>query len=276
MKRAAAIWVLIGACSAPSPYTSHYNRGLDAYDRGDLATAISEFTLAVEDDPQNYRAWFNLGVAHQDQDAWEPAERAYLRVLEIQPDNARAHVNLAVVYEERGDPGTALTHLQIAAQAEPDRAFPLSAMGHYWEGRGHLQRAEDLYREAVARERTHVESNYRLGKLLVDTGRVDEGLPYLEAALDVNPNDVPALVAAAKAYALGGSRVNAILALQRAELRARVIEPALYLQLADLLEADERYEEAVGYIWKARNAGATKELYEPRQARLYQKLQQQR
>lgn len=272
--RRAILLVFVAACSAPSPYTSHYNRGLDAYDRGDLATAISEFTLAVEDDPSNYRAWFNLGVAYQDQDAWEPAERAYLKVLELQPDNARAHVNVSVIYEKRGDPGTALTHLQLAADAEPDRAFPIAAMGAYWEGRNHLQRAEEFYRRAVDRERTHVESNYHLGRLLVETGRVEEGLPYLEAALDSNPNDVPTLVAAAKAYALSGSRVNAILSLQRAELRARVIEPALYLQLADLLEAEERYEEAVSYVWKARNAGATAELYEPRQARLYQKLQQ--
>lgn len=275
MRRAALLLILAG-CSAPSPYTSHYNRGLDAYDQGDLATAISEFTLAVEDEPANYRAWFNLGVAYHDQGALEPAERAYLKVLEIQPDNARAHINLAVIYEKRGDPGTALTHLQLATNAEPDRAFPITAMGKYWEGRGHSQRAEEFYRQAVAKESTHVESNYYLGKLLIETGRVDEGMTYLEAALDSDPNDVPSLKTASRGYALRGDRVNAILSLQRAEMRARNnIEPVLYLQLAELLEAEERFEEAATYVWKARDRGAPAELYEPIQKRLYERLLQQ-
>jgi len=273
MRRTALLVLLAGACSSPSPIESHYNRGLDAYDRGDLATAISEFQLVTEDNPENYRAWFNLGVAYQDQDAHDPAERAYLKVLGIKADNGRAHVNLAAIYAKRGDPGSALRHLQLAADAEPDRAFPITAMGHYWEGRGHEQRAEELYRQAVERERTHVDSNYHLGALLAKSGRFEEGLDYLERALEVDPNDVPSLMEAGSAYARTGRRVKAIMALQRAELRARKIEPGLYLDLATLLEADGRLEDALVYLWRARDSGAQTDR---REIRLYEKLIQRK
>jgi tetratricopeptide (TPR) repeat protein len=261
-----------GGCFTPSSIESHYNRGVDAYARGDLASAITEFGLELELRPQNHKAWYNLALAYDRQGQSGPAERGYRKVLELQPANAPAHISLAALLQEQGKPDEALRHLEQATQAAPDRAYPLAALGYFHERRGDPARARELYRQAAAREPTHVESNYRLGRLLLETNDVDGALQYLEAALRVDPDDVPSLTAAARCYARKQERVKAILALQRAELRAARIEPALYLELADLLEAEGRLEDALRYVWNARDAGAPEAQTEPRRRRILKSM----
>lgn len=264
--------LIVAACSTPSSIESHFNRGVDAYGRGDLSTAVREFRMAVEDNPQYYRAWYNLGVAYHDLKQLDLAERAYLKALEMNPGKAEPHINIASIQEERGRLDEAMRRLQLASKAEPDLALPVTAMGHYWERRGDLDRAERLYREAIRRERTHVESNYRLGNLLLNDGNVDDGLQFLEAALKINPDDVPSLLAAARGYATKGKVIDAILVLQRAELRIRKVSPRLFLDLADLLAREDRLEDAVKYTWKARDAGAAPDEVERRLQNLFERL----
>lgn len=260
------------ACSTPGSVESHYNRGLTAYERGDLSEAVTEFELAVEKEPKNYRAWYNLGTAHHDQGALDPAEKAYRKVLEIQPKSGRAHVALADVWEKRGDPAKEWEHLLQAEAAEPDRAFPLALQGLAKERRGDPAAAEGLYRRAVAKEPTHVDSNYYLGRLLAAQGKVADGLQHLEKALKAAPDDVPSLMAAAEAYEALGRRSEAFDALQRAELRAELLEPETYLKMADLLEGMKLLEEAVSYVWKARDSRADPKIVEARLKHLYREL----
>ncbi len=48
---------------------------------------------------------------------------------------------------------------------------------------------ESSLRDAVARDPENLEANRRLGKLLVDSGKAAEGVPYLERAARLNPGD---------------------------------------------------------------------------------------
>jgi predicted O-linked N-acetylglucosamine transferase (SPINDLY family) len=77
---------------------------------------------------------------------------------------------------------------------------------------GELDRAAELYRAVLRAEPSHAAANHCLGMLHMQLQRPAEGLPYLEAALNVNPQ-IPdywlgyleALLAAAQLDAAGGA-----------------------------------------------------------------------
>ena len=113
---------------------------------------------------------------------------------------------------------------------------------------------ERSLREAAARQPKDFDANFRLGKLLVDDGRPEEGLLYLKAALRLNPNHFGNAFELALAYAASGdyararSDARALLAnrngsrQENAELHHLLAEADE--QLGDPLEAVREYQRA--------------------------------
>jgi len=113
---------------------------------------------------------------------------------------------------------------------------------------------ERSLREAAARQPKDFDTNFRLGKLLVDDGRPEEGLPYLKGALRLNPGHVGNAFELALAYAASGdyararSDARALLAnrngsrQENAELHHLLADADE--QLGDPLEAVREYQSA--------------------------------
>jgi len=258
-------------CGSYSPLDSPYNRGVEYYDQGRLGEAIREYRRAIEEDPQNYRARFNLAVCFQDQGKLDAALREYGETLRIQPRNARALVNMASILTLQGKDREALELLEGAVQADPDSGFPRSSLGAYYERKGDLDRALAEYRKSVAIEPEHITGHYRLGKLLQESGKLDEALAEFEAALAVDPDDVASLLASAGAREAGGDEKGASLYLER----ALVFVPRrgdLWLWISRLYEAQDRLEDAVSALWRARAILPEDSTIRPRLASLYARL----
>lgn len=263
--------VVLAACSLPSAVASHYQRGCDAYDRGDFGEAVREFDLAIEEDEADYKAWFNRGVALQDQERPAEAETSYRRVLEIQPENARACVNLASLMRDTGRDAEALDLLQRAGKADPASAFPWTALGSYWESKDDTARAKDLYAEGLRREPTDPAANCAMGNLLLRLGQPAEALNFFEVAIDVRDDDVPSIVGAGRAQAQLGNRLPAVQNLQKAVILGRR-DKQLLLEIADLLILEDDPWEALSYLAEARRAGAPDADLLPRLQRINSRL----
>lgn len=267
------VWplMLLAACALPSAVASHYQRGCDAYDQGNLGEAVREFDLAIEEDPVDYKAWFNRGIALEDQGRLSDAETSYRRVLEIQPENARAYVNLASVLRATGRDRDALESLQKAAQADASSAFPWTALGAYWESKNDLARARDLYAEGLRREPTDPSVNCAMGSLLLKQGQAAEALKHFDAAIAVDDKDVPSHVGAGRCHAQLGNRLGAVMHLQQAIILGRR-DKALLLEIVDLLVAEDDPWEALAYLSEARRAGAVDADLLPRLNRITSRL----
>jgi len=113
---------------------------------------------------------------------------------------------------------------------------------------------ESSLRDAVARDPENLEANRRLGKLLVDSGKAAEGVPYLERAARLNPGDDDNSYDLALAYADAGNPDRA-----RTQARALLLRqdkthqgrPELHHLLGDVeeklgnpLEAVREYQRA--------------------------------
>ncbi len=83
--------------------------GVEALDRGNLATALERFQAAVGLDPRNAKAHFNLGDAYEATGDFEQAIVQYRRALELDDKLAPAYNNLGRLYlRDRRDTGSAL------------------------------------------------------------------------------------------------------------------------------------------------------------------------
>ena len=115
---------------------------------------------------------------------------------------------------------------------------------------GEFQQAEELYRDVLAAAPGHVGAMNLLGVVMLQTGRLSNGLGWIDKALTLRPDDVDAL----------NNRGNALIELKRYEEAVASFDRALALRpdfpealnnRANALRQLERYEQALANYDKA-------------------------
>jgi len=186
------------------------------------------------------------------------ASRSFERALELNPDLFDAHYYFARHCFAHGEYERAAELFRSAFALHPDDYAVLALAVSVYDRLGEKARGEVLAREAAAGLLHQVEldpsdarANYFLAGMLARLGRREEGIPYVEAALRLRPNDYSTLYNAACYYSLAGDSERAIDLLEKAcesgggsrgwfehdqdlePLRANVRFKALMARLAD-------------------------------------------
>jgi tetratricopeptide (TPR) repeat protein len=169
--------------------------------RGDDAGALKAARQAAELAPRNFDAQFTLGRGLYGAGDAAGAARAFRSAVALRPGDARALFFLATALERAGDDAEALT----------------------------------AYKELVRLKPNEVEGHLGLGVLLVKKGsaNVEEGIPELARALEINPNLYEARVTLGRALVARGRAAEAVEHLKRAAaLAPDNPEPHYQLSLA--------------------------------------------
>jgi Tetratricopeptide repeat len=173
--------------------------GVDA-DRaraGDMAIAI------VARDPhysrpgfQGYRLLsFLLDVTSE----FDNAIRASERQAAITPSFTN-YRNLGILLTRTGHHEKAIVWLRLALQQNPNDWQTHRAMGYSADALGQLRLAEYHHRELVRLNPAEPDSYVQLGSTLIKLENADEGLPLLEKACELGPDDADAWRAVAAGY----------------------------------------------------------------------------
>ena len=80
---------------------AHYHWGLAYAKEGDLAQAITELELAIQNEPGWVLPYFNLGAVYGNSGELDFAILAWERATQLDTNFAKAHFNLAVAYALR-------------------------------------------------------------------------------------------------------------------------------------------------------------------------------
>jgi tetratricopeptide (TPR) repeat protein len=173
-----------------------FNEGAEAYNSGDVSTAISKFQQAADLDPNLVQARLVLAKIFFAEGSLSEALARAQEVLELQPDNDEA---LRIAYDSSlrlDDPETAAKALDGLAESDPQ-----------WAATGLYQIAVELYNngqtdEAVqALERVlqvepdHARAHYLLGVALFNTGQEGQASEHLRRFIELAPDDPDATVA---------------------------------------------------------------------------------
>ena len=90
-------------------YWDHFDRAYDAAENGDHDTAILEYTLAIDKDPNYADAYYNRGISYDALNQFERAIQDFDKAIELDPNDA-------VAYYNRGNSHHNLMQYELAIQ----------------------------------------------------------------------------------------------------------------------------------------------------------------
>jgi tetratricopeptide (TPR) repeat protein len=173
-----------------------FNEGADAYNAGDMATAISKFQQAADLDPTLVQARLVLAKLFFTEGNLSEALARAEEVVALEPGNGEA---LRIAYDSArrlGDTEKAAMALDGLAESDPE-----------WAATGLYQLAVELYNNdqteaaAQALERViqvnpdHARAHYLLGVAQFNTGQTETASEHLQRFLELAPDDPDAAIA---------------------------------------------------------------------------------
>jgi tetratricopeptide (TPR) repeat protein len=173
-----------------------FNEGAEAYNTGDMATAISKFQQAADLDPTLVQARLVLAKLYLSQGSLSEALARAEEVVALEPDNGDA---LRIAYDSAlrlGDTEKAAKALDGLAVSDPE-----------WAATGLFQIAVELYNSdrieeaAQALERVlqvqpdHARAHYLLGVALFNSGQTEAAAGHLQRFIELAPDDPDAAIA---------------------------------------------------------------------------------
>jgi tetratricopeptide (TPR) repeat protein len=265
----------------PNVPNLHVNLGLSLFKAGDLKGAVSSFESALKSEPQSspeeLRLVTLIGLAHYglgeyaaaipylrkaanaDQGnlplrmalaqscLWSKQYQCvldvYREILKINPDSAEADVLAGEAYDELKNDGGALQEFQAAVKADPKLPNVHFGYGYlFWKGQK-LRQAEEQFRAELANDPDHSMSLAYLGDTEIKLNHPDQALPYLEHAIQIQPNLALAHLDLGIVYQGQGRKEDALRELQTAE-KLSPDDPAVHWQLGRCYQSMGRRAEA--------------------------------
>jgi tetratricopeptide (TPR) repeat protein len=238
------------------------NKGSSLDNLGMRKESIACYDSAIRLNPTFASAWFNKGVALFESGQTDGALTCYERAIELDPQSEKAWSNKGVTLKTMGK-----TNEAVACY---DRALAInSRYSNAWVNKGVTLRAMGKNEEALAcyeralRLNPKDESGWtNKGNILYTLQRPVEALECYERALALNSNLDRTWMNKGIALNALGRNEAALESYGRAMRINPQLDQAWFLQGLTLLNAFQRYEEALPYFMEAARLGL-KEANEP-------------
>ncbi len=191
--------------------------GLDLFALDRYSEAAQYLEAAHKLEPTDLQTLDVLGKAYLRTKNYSAVTGVFSEIMAINPDSAAAHVMMAMANDKLYRPDAAIKEFDAALAADPHYPGIHTGLGIiYWRNEN-IDAAEREFREELTSYPKDPIANCTLGRILRGArNKPAEAIPYLEAALKVNPSYRDALLA------LGQARISieqpdaAIEALQKA------------------------------------------------------------
>ena len=204
-----AVQLYLGAVALrASDYDALLNLGVCYYRLGDYerAEGFCKRAIAVNGDLPD--AYTNLGAVYDRQNRPYKAISMYRRSLECDTQQGDVLMNLAAVYVKQDKLNSAMRTYRMVMEMRPDDPSPLERLGYCHYFKGDYEKAQELYRQALAKDSRHAPTHRGLGvvymtRYLLGPKSVqlrDRALAEWQISMELNPNQ-PALLKLIDKYA---------------------------------------------------------------------------
>jgi len=173
----------------PDSAVMHRNLGMSLQALGRLDEAVACYNRAIDLKPDYVQAHDSLGNLFMDQERFDQAVACYSREIDLEPDRADGHYNLANALLRLGRAEEAVVTYQRALQLEPEFVEAYNNLGAALARLGRYEAAASCYDRAASLQQPGFEKPLaNKAMLLMETGRIAQSLPVIDAALAVNPD----------------------------------------------------------------------------------------
>ena len=128
---------------------AYYNRGLAYYDKREVKRAIVDYTRAIELNPNFDAAYYNRGLAYYDKREVKCAIVGYTRAIELNPNFDAAYNNRGLAYNNLRDYKNAINDFNRAIEINPNSADAYNNRGVAYIRQGKIDHAIDDYNRAI-------------------------------------------------------------------------------------------------------------------------------
>lgn len=141
-----------------------YNRGVDAQNKGDNATAIAAYSNAIKKRATFTDAYYNRGIAYEDTGDFDKALADFNAYLQRKPQVADAYLERAKVYGKKNMYDQAIADFNKYSELKPNKKDHLFARGGVYFGKGDFDKAIADYTAFMASVPA-TDSNYQYAYL---------------------------------------------------------------------------------------------------------------
>ena len=223
--------------------TLHFNYGVSLEANGRLEEAANEYRAAMRSKPGWLAPMNNLGIVLFKQGRHEKAMAVFHSVLNADPLNAEARNNMGVVQADMGRGQEAIRNYRQAIEADPKYTKAVVNLVRTLESSGDISDAQVELEKLVKLSPDSAEIRNRLAGLYLKMERFPEALEQAEAALEWEPESIPALrIKGASQRVLGNDDIA-----QECFEKILTLDPGNYafmLDLADIHFRRREYKEA--------------------------------
>lgn len=161
-------------------------RGVADVEKEDYPAALDAFLEVIEKVPGSADAHFNVGFVYKKMKAMDDALTHFQKATELQPGYYEAWVEMGDIYNNSGKYPEAIQAFEksIAIRSE---VSPLYNYGAACLNAGEIPKAQEAFEKALALDPNHAGANYQMGMVLVNQGKNDEAVTYLEKYLELEP-----------------------------------------------------------------------------------------
>ncbi len=167
-----------------------------------------------------------------------------------QPKPVTWAMNTALADLLAGDVERAIPKLEAVSKAEPWNPQPVARLGFCFERQRDYRRAEESFREALARDPRFLEARIGLGQVLMQQNRAGEGIEEFRRAVELAPGNAQARELLGNALLIQGKVPEAVVELTEAiRLNPRVFEA--HMGLGAIFLNQGKTEDAIGHFAEA-------------------------
>jgi tetratricopeptide (TPR) repeat protein len=162
----------------PNDADAHYYMGRLYFSADNAVAALAAFQRAIELDPLSIRAHNQLGQTYEALGRQDEAERAYLKAIELEQSSSNKsewpYYNLGLLYFHDGRVDGALLFLRKALSRNPSFPEAKIKLAVVLSNQNLTGEALRLLQEALESDPANAEGHYRLGLLLLKSGKREE------------------------------------------------------------------------------------------------------
>lgn len=238
------------------------------YNEGDLVSAIREYRLGLNLNPDNVNLLNSLGVIYAQIEAYAKSIPLFEKVIALNPGDFMALFNLGFAHLCHGDPDKALAYFEQAEKIDDSYFDLLLQLGQIYCQRGQYKAAVRVLAKAEKTVRAQVSASegkpwercepwhgdnpelghglvYRyLGEAYKGIGKNREAMTYLQRAARYNSRDSEALSLLGELYAAEKQGLDIALAFCRQAVEIDSGKAAYWHRMALVLYCRDEWDEA--------------------------------
>jgi putative PEP-CTERM system TPR-repeat lipoprotein len=204
------------ALAAPTQPYAPYFQGQLSLRKGDLDTAISAFSRAIDHDGKFIPALYERAAAYGARGDLNAAETDIRSILSIAPTNMMAEINLAQFALRKGQKDTAEAALKQAVAAHPKEPLPVLILASLEMQQGRFDDANAAVTGLLTRVPDNPNGIAMRAEIQMASGKLDEAVRTLRDLGRAQPKSPEIQILLAAALSKSGERQEAVDAYQRA------------------------------------------------------------